>query len=317
MSYLQQIFRNNPLRSLVLVLTVLSTLGLAGCLGAVTLVVSPDVMIVGLGETIPFSAQTVSGTAVTGVTWTIISGSGTIDAITGIFTAPTSGVTEVSTVEVQAAKGASTGSATVVVKPPLTLLDPLGDGFVGSDWDTLVTGSGSPYETHLASLTLPQTPTLTYDVSRIDTARTSTSLNITLTLSPSASLAAAGTTVTVDNLSGFIDFDTDENSATGVSSANTLFCASTPAVSAIGADFFLSLFTRNADGTYNILNSTAAVTGTATVTSVLNTVTISVPLSALGGDDGRVSISAALGNGQDPSDCAPDEGGAFVTATQE
>jgi len=317
MSYLKQMFSHNPLRSLVLVLTVLSTLGLAGCLGAVTLVVSPDVTVVGLGEIIPFSAQTVSGTAVTGVTWTVISGSGTIDAITGIFTAPTSGVNDVITVEVQAAKGASTGSATVVIKPPLTLLDPLADVFTGSDWDTLVTGSGSPYETHLNSLTLPQTPSVTYDVSRVDTSRTSTSLNITLTLSPSATLASAGATVTADNLSGFIDFDTDENSATGVSSANTLFCSSTPANSAIGSDFFLSFFTRNADGTFNILNSTAAVTGTATVTSVLNTIMIRVPLSALGGDDGRVSLSTALGNGQDPSDCAPDEGGAFVTATQE
>lgn len=317
MSQLQQLFKTHVLRGLVLAFTVLGTLGLTGCLGAVTLVVTPDVIIVGLGETIPFTAETVSGTAVTGVTWTVLSGSGTIDATTGIFTAPTSGVIEVITVEVQAAKGASTGTATVVIKPPLTLLDPLGDGFSGNDWDTLVTGSGSPYETHLATLTLPQTPSVTYDVSRVDTVRTSTSLDITITLSPSATLAAAGATVTADNLAGFIDFDTDENSATGVQSANTLFCVSAPTTSAIGSDFFLSLFARNADGSFNILNSTAAVTGTATVTTNLNTVMVRVPLSALGGDDGRVSLSTSLGNGQDPNDCAPDEGGAFVTATQE
>lgn len=297
----------------------IATLGLTGCLGAMVLVVTPTLSTVGLGESVTFTATTPAGTPVAGITWTISSGSGSIVAATGVYTAPTSGVTDVTTAVITATKGATTGTATVIIRPSLALLDPIGDTFTFNNWSALATGTATNYEAHLATLTLPQTPTVTYDLTRIETSRTATALNITLTISPGPTLAAAGATVTVDNLAGFIDFDTDENSATGVPSANTIFCQTPPAASAMGSDFFLSLFARNADGTYNIFNSSGALAdqGDATVATSVNTVTLSVPLTALGADDGRLSLSAVIGNGQNPNDCAPDEGGAIVTVTNE
>jgi len=305
------------LKHTLALLLALSTLGLAGCLGSVILVVTPGVITVGVGETITFSVTTVAGTAVVGATWSITSGVGAIDSATGLYTAPATGITEVTTVEVQAAKGTSAGTATVVIRPQTTVLDPIGDQTTVSDWDSLATGSGTPYETHLATLTLPQTPTLTFDITKVQTNRTATALEVTLTVSPNPTLAAAGATVGADNLAGFVDFDTDENSATGVPSANVTFCPSPPAASAIGSDFFVSLFARNADGTFNVFNSSATDVGDVTVTTNLNTVTLSVLLADLGGDDGRLAFNTVMGNGQDPNDCAPDQGGATVTVTEE
>lgn len=305
--------KNILIRSALVLLLAGGAIGLSGCLGTVALVVSPEVIAVGAGETIAFSAATVAGTPVTGVVWTITSGSGTIDASTGLYTAPSAGLTDIVTAEIQAAKGSSTGTATVIVRPPLTLVDPIGDAFGAGSWQSLIAATGSPYESHLTSLTLPQTPSVSYDITRIDVGRTATALNITLTLSPVPTLASGGATVSADNLAGFIDLDTDENSATGVNSANAYFCPGAPLASAIGADYFVSLFQRNVDGTFNIYDTTAADLGDATVTINVNTITISLPLTALGGDDGRATISAVVGNGQDPNDCAPGEAGGFVT----
>jgi len=304
------------LRPVLALSVVLAPLGLAGCLGAVTLVITPSSVIVGVGETVTFTATTPTGTPVTGVTWTLSSGVGSVVATTGVYTAPLTGVTGVVTAVVQATKGTSVGTATVVVRPSPVLQDPIGDMFALSTWSALA-GVGNPYATHLGTLTLPQTPTVTYDVTRVETVRTAAALNVTLTVSPAPTLAAAGATVTVNNLAGFVDFDTDENSATGVASSNTLFCQNPPLTSSMGVDFFLSLFARNADGTFNVFNATATVSGTATVAVSTNTVTFSVPLTALGGDDGRLALSTVVGNGQTPNDCAPDQGGAIVTVTHE
>lgn len=309
--------KNVLIRSALVLLLTGGMIGLSGCLGTVALVVTPELISVGAGESLTFTAATVAGTPVTGVTWTITSGSGAIDAATGLYTAPSSGLTDIVTAEIQATKGASTGTATVIVRPPLTLVDPIGDDFASGSWEVLANGTGSPYETYLASLTLPQTPSVSYDITRIDVGRTATALNITLTLSPVPTLASGGATVSADDLAGFIDLDTDENTATGVNSANTFFCPGAPLASAIGSDFFVSLFERNVDGTFDVFDETAVDQGDVTVTTNVNTVTLSVPLAAIGADDGRATISAVVGNGQDPSDCAPGEAGGFVTVNQE
>ena len=43
-----------------------------------------------------------------------------------------------------------------------------------------------------------------------------------------------------------------------------------------------------------------------------DSLTLTVPLASLGGDDGRVDAHVAVGTLAEPTDCAPDE--AFVTS---
>ena len=72
----------------VFMLLIATLVGLAGCLGTVVLVITPETTVLGLGESITFTAATPTGTPVTGVTWTISSGSGTIERPLQLIDAP-------------------------------------------------------------------------------------------------------------------------------------------------------------------------------------------------------------------------------------
>jgi len=275
-------------RPVVMVSLVTIMLGLAGCLGAVTLVVTPDLIVINPGQSVTFAANTVAGTAVTGVGWAVTSGVGTIDAASGIYTAPTIGIATVTTATVEGSKGTSTGTATIIIKPPLAaaIVDPDGDAF----------------------------GTTTYDILDFQTSRTDTILTVTITFDTVPTIPAAGASAAGANLTGFIDFDTDESFATGANSANSTFCPSFP-ISAIGSEFFMSFFQRNVSGNYDIFDTNTLVdVGDAAVTLNGVQVVLTIPLTELNNDDGSLKFNSVLGDAIGSTDCAPDEGAGVATS---
>lgn len=263
-------------------------LALVGCI-VISLLVTPTSAIVEGGGTVAFTATDHQGKPVA-VTWSVTSGPGTITS-DGVYTAPPT-VSEVTNATVTATRMGNpsvTGSATVTIKPPINagLVDPLGDAFGAA----------------------------TYDIASISTSRTSTVLTITITFDTATppTIPSPGSTVGPGDLAGFITFDTDQAVATGIPSANSFFCPTFP-LSAIGVEFFVSLFSRNAAGNYDIYETTAFTdVGDATPTLAGNVLTLAIPLTDLGGDDGVTDANSVQGDDVAPTDCIPDEGAAVAT----
>ncbi len=285
---IQQLWKGRSrTQNLTALLILGALLGLAGCIGAVTIVVAPAATVVELGESVAFSASTNNGAPVVGVTWSVSAGPGSIDASTGVYTAPSAGITDVTLVTVEATKGTATGEATVTIAPPKTaeLVDSDVDAFNGA----------------------------AYDVTSLKLERTAAELIVTYTLSAAITtgdIAPVGGVVQAGDFGGFLDMDTDQSFATGANSANSTYCPSTPP-SAIGSDRFLSMFERNGDGNYPILDTdTLAVVDDADVSVSGDRITITIPLSA--GDD-AFNVNSVIGDDAEPTDCLPDEGAAVVS----
>lgn len=268
---------------------------LAGCTQVMSLVVTPASAILEGGETVTLIATNHAGVPVT-VTWSVTSGPGTVSTA-GVYTAPAT-VTAVTTAKVTAARTGypnMTGFAIITLKPPATagLIDPQGDA-------TDIMGAGT---------------TVNYDISSIKTSRTSTALLLTITFAATTppTLPTPGALVGPGDLAGFITLDADEDAATGLPAANSFFCPSLP-LSASGVDFFISLFFRNGAGNYDVYETTGFTdVGDATPTLAGNVLSLSVPLTALGGDEGMTYLSSVQGDDAGPTDCLPDEGAAVVT----
>ena len=275
-----------------LILGVIGLVFLSGCMHVMPLVVTPISTIVEGGGTVTFAAADSLGSPVS-VTWSV-SGLGTIST-TGVYTAPStvSAVTNATITATQVGYTGVTASATVTIEPPAEadLVDAVGDA---SAW----IGTA-------------------YDVKSITTSLTSTALTVNIEFTAAPTLPpTSGTVAILLQLAGFLCFDTDENPATGWPSPNSLLCPSCPisGVSAIGVDYFVDLFSRNATG-YPIRSTASPATpvGRATPSLAGNILTLTIPLTALGGDDGITGMNALLGNGWGPTDCVPDSVAAIVT----
>ena len=279
-------------KRILLVSLILGIIGLAlaGCMRFTTLIVTPTSAIVEGGGTVTFAAADSAGNPVA-VTWSVF-GLGTITT-GGVYTAPAivTTVTNATITATQVGYVGITSSATVTIEPPAEadLIDATGDTFSG-------TGTA-------------------YDVKSITTSLTSTALtvNIEFTVAPTLS-PTSGIVATSTQLAGFLCLDTDESAITGWPSANSYFCpCATPGVSAIGVEYFVDLFSRDAAG-YPVRRtaSPAIPVGRATPSLAGNVLTLTIPLAALG-NDGITGMNAVLGNGIVPSDCVPDSVAALVT----
>ena len=279
------------IRRVLLAFLVLGALSgiLVGCMHLGTLTVDPTLAIVEVGGTVTFTATDNLGNPVT-VTWTVSAGPGTITAA-GVYTAPASvaGVTTATVTATRTDRPSVAASATVAIEPPIdaAIVDAPGDAFGPA----------------------------TYDVTRVSTSRTSDTLTITVNLTTAPSIPAAGNLVGVGDLAGWICFDTDESFATGIPSASFFFCPTLPVAPAIGVDYCVSLFFVNASGNYDVLE-TAGFTdvGDATPAVAGTTLTLTIPLTELGNDDGQTDMNALFGDDVAPTDCAPDEVSAVVTS---
>ena len=270
-------------------------LALAGCMRFTTLVVTPTSAIVEGGGTVAFTAADSAGNPVA-VTWSV-SGPGTITT-GGVYTAPATvtAVTNVTITATQVGYVGITSSATVTIEPPETpteadLVDAVGDA---SAW----IGTA-------------------YDVKGITTSLASTTLTVNIEFTAAPTLPpTSGVVATSAQLAGFLCFDTNQSAASGWPSPNSLLCPSCPisGVSAIGVEYFVDLFSRDATG-YPIRSTASPATpvGRATPSLAGNVLTLTIPLAALGGDDGITGMNALLGNGWGPTDCVPDSVAAIVT----
>jgi uncharacterized repeat protein (TIGR01451 family) len=283
-------------KRILLVSLILGIIGLAlaGCMRFTTLVVTPLSAIVEGGGTVTFTAADSAGDPVA-VTWSV-SGLGTITA-DGVYIAPATvvAVTNATITATQVGYVGIMSSATVTIEPPeppaeADLIDAAGDTFSG-------TGTA-------------------YDVKSITTSLASTALTVSIEFTAAPTLPlTSGVIATSAQLAGFLCFDTDEDPATGWLSANSYYCpCATPGVSAIGVEYFVDLFSRDATG-YPIRSTASPATpvGRATPSLTGNILTLTIPLTSLGGDDGITGMNALLGNGAVPGDCVPDSVAALVT----
>ena len=137
-----------------------------------------------------------------------------------------------------------------------------------------------------------------------------TQLRVEITFAQTPKLVPKDNVAVGDEVMGYVEFDTDDNVATGTTGNYNLFCGGIP----MGVNFGINLFTRNANGDYPIFDNTGAFTGdVATPTVVDNTIVLSVQLSKFGGDDGATKMGMVLGNGPGPTDCAPNDNTALYT----
>ena len=113
-----------------------------------------------------------------------------------------------------------------------------------------------------------------------------------------------------DAVYGEIDFDTDQNIATGTTSFVDVFG---PGSSGMGVDYVLDLFDYKADSMVPVLRYNPSDSTYSTIDSlrpVFSGKRISgrIPRSALGNDDGFLNAAIVVGTLREPTDIAPNAG---------
>jgi len=184
-------------------------------------------------------------------------------------------------------------------------LDPTGDA-------AAQTTSGTAYDvTKVVSRRLDNSPFGSYDTLRTE---------ITFDGATPPVLPAAGTFPSLGTELAFrVYFDTDQSLATGTWQNG--MCGNTSG----GTEYIVDGTTaadappsgttgRQANGNYQVVDSTGAAVGEATVSVSGNVLTVDTALSVIGGDDGQTNMSVRVGNGADPTtDCGPHTAGAIIT----
>lgn len=107
---------------------------------------------------------------------------------------------------------------------------------------------------------------------------------------------------------GWLDIDSDQNPATGTMPATDVFRPDAGSTG-MGSDYLVEL----AD--FIVLNSAFVVVGTITPTFSGNTLSMAIPLSLLGGDDGFVNLATVVGTLAEPTDIAPDNQSLMLNLT--
>ena len=127
--------------------------------------------------------------------------------------------------------------------------------------------------------------------------------NITFLLTFAGSIAAPSSGLS-NGVGGIIDLDTDQNAATGVSSFQELVGpAPDPA---LGVEFYLDLFSESLHaGRVDVVSQFFVTQGTAPIVYGPDFLRITVPLTLIGRDDGRLNYGVTVGTLSDPTDEAP------------
>ena len=106
-------------------------------------------------------------------------------------------------------------------------------------------------------------------------------------------------------LHGVVDLDVDENANTGAPPLANAFGGSAP----IGSDYRIDLFlSGNAGARLLRFQSGDTTTQLAPMSLEGDSVVVKIPLAKLGGDDGRMAISALFGTDDRPTDVVPNSG---------
>jgi hypothetical protein len=112
------------------------------------------------------------------------------------------------------------------------------------------------------------------------------------------------------SIAGWIEIDIDENVATGIASAANAYDASV----ALGVDYTI-LLAPSDRSSVNIVNTATQKNTALTITFSENSMTIHVPMSALGNDDGNFSFAGLVGTADRATDVFPNAGHVSVRRT--
>lgn len=105
----------------------------------------------------------------------------------------------------------------------------------------------------------------------------------------------------------FVDFDTDQDSTTGISSIVDDNRPG-PGSTGMGVDYFLDLADFNPDSTVNVVSAALSVTGTVRPAFSGKRISVRIPRSLLGGDDAFLNAAAIVGTFFEATDIVPENG---------
>lgn len=133
----------------------------------------------------------------------------------------------------------------------------------------------------------------TYDIASIDAQFSASNLVFTIVLT---SAPVAPSSSQQQGLSGFIDIDVDSNPATGAG-ANIDTLGGSFGSTGLQIEYYLDLFTEFSNPGFVSLKDPINLTNTQVpITYGASSFTITVPLTALGNDDGLVNYAVAVGD---------------------
>ena len=194
--------------------------------------------------------------------------------------------------------GASSGSVTVAAGDTVTIdvsatCSAIGYGTAGTTVteatvDTLPNPQGNSNQAH--------------DLVQMTTRYAADWLILVMRFSRPVGIVGSGSNA---GLQGVVDLDVDENASTGAPPLINSFGGS----ASMGSDYRIDLFESTAT-TARLLRAQSGDTSEqlAPLSIEGDSVVVKIPLAKLGGDDGRMSISAVLGTFDRPTDIAPNSG---------
>lgn len=112
---------------------------------------------------------------------------------------------------------------------------------------------------------------------------------------------------------GFLDFDTDQDSTTGIETATDALRAT--GSTGMGEEFFVDFLNPAADSTVFVLDTLGSQTGSVRPVFSGKRVSFRIPRSMLGNDDGFMNVAAIIGSVLEPTDLAPNSGHLKVGGT--
>ncbi|MER3481291.1 MAG: hypothetical protein C4327_12680 [Meiothermus sp.] len=151
-----------------------------------------------------------------------------------------------------------------------------------------------------------------WDLLGVTAERRSEALVLKLSFAQEVKLPTPGSSADAGQLTAYIALDADQNVSTDDPDLRAIlaplasYCSSlTP--SSLGVEYLIELFERNHDGGYTVLGKGAEQAGEATPQFKGNTLTLRIPWSTLGNPQ-AVSLGMVVGNGQESTDCFPNQG---------
>jgi hypothetical protein len=170
----------------------------------------------------------------------------------------------------------------LAISDPVVFSDPLGDTFAGS-------GAG-----------------VVHDIISVESRLNAAQVEFKVRFA--SPIAAPSELGSLNNLTGFLDLDVDQNASTGGPSQNSLFSPAGP--SGLGTEFFVDLFSEEFQpGLADVVDTaTGFAVGTAPVAFDDELLTILVDLALLGNDDGAINYGVTVGDFIDSTDEALNPG---------
>jgi hypothetical protein len=143
-----------------------------------------------------------------------------------------------------------------------------------------------------------------WDLTGLTLVRDTGGITVTLDFSTTVVSLLSGDS---DAVIAFVDFDTDQDSATGVVSTVDEFRPNS-ASTGMGVDYSLDLSRYELDSTVAVVDSLGTVMGQVRPVFSGKHIAVRIPFALLGGDDGNLAAAAIVGTLASPSDIVPETG---------